>query len=598
MSNPSRSATGGFRAIEWLGFIFAAVIWCFALVQWAMDVESFAGFLMSAATSLIMTLLFLAWWFTRKSYTLGQRFLIAGCALLMGIAVGVVCAGTIRPPVYVALFGLPIVLAIWGLWVPLTKGRAPQLRVSGLIVCLAVVWSAFLLIRVNGTRGNMRADIHWRWTPTAEQIYLAHASQASPATTEPSARPLHLQPGDWPGFRGPRRDGIVRGQGISLDWKATPPTVLWRQNVGPAWSSMAVVGGCVFTQEQRGPRECVVCRDAMNGREIWVHAETARFDEPLSGPGPRATPMFAGGRIYSQGTLGTLVCLDAATGRPIWSRDVRTDAGAALPIWGFSSSPLVTDDRVIVFTAGEGRKGLLAYSLDGGAPLWTADTGKISYASPQAFDFGSDHLVVVYATEGLFGVDLKDGHIRWQFPLGQVVGLPVCIQACQVNPHALVLGYGASFGAERVELSSDNRSITRGWVTRQMKPSFSDMVYHDGFLYGFDGTVFCCVDASTGVRRWREGRYGAGQVVLLDEQSVMIVTSEDGQAILLRCNPQQSEELGRLPAISGKAWNHPAFAGGRLYMRSDSEMACVQFKPIGNREITKSEAALAIHAAQ
>lgn len=583
MSNPSRSASGGFRLIDWLGLALAAAIWCLTFAQWILDVESFAGFLMATATNLIMTLLFVVWWFTRRSYTLGQRFLVAGLALLMGIGVAVLCAGAIRPPVYVALFGIPIVLTIWGLWVPLTTRRTPQFRVGGLIGCLAVVWSAFLLIRVNGTQGDLRADLHWRWTPTAEQIYLAHASQAPVATTEPSARLLHLQPGDWPGFRGPRRDGIVRGQSIALDWAQTPPTVLWRQTVGPAWSSMAVVDGCVFTQEQRGPKECIVCRDATNGREIWVHSEAARFDEPMSGPGPRATPTFANGHIYAQGTLGTLVCLDAATGRQIWTRDVRKDANAAVPMWGFCNSPLVIDDRVIVFAGGEGKKGLLAYSLDGGAPLWTADTGKISYSSPQAFDFGSEHVAILYATEGLFGIDLKDGHVQWQLPLAGVVGIPVVVQACQIGPHALVLGYGASFGAERVELSSDGRSITRGWVTRQMKPSFSDMVYHNGFLYGFDGTVFCCVDASTGVRRWREGRYGAGQVLLLEDQGVMIVTSEDGQAILLRCNPQRSEELGRIQAISGKAWNHPALAGDRLYMRSDSEMACVQLKAIGHR---------------
>lgn len=578
MSHPSDSATRGFRPIEWLGLAFAAVIGCVSLAQWALDVESFAGFLLAATTNLLMTLFFVIWWFTRRSYALRQRFLVAGCALIIGIAVGALCAGTIRPPVYVALFGIPIVLAIWGLWVPITARRTPPLPVGGLIVCVAAVWSAFLLIRVNGIKGDMRADLHWRWTPTAEQIYLAHASQSPVATTEPSARALHLQPRDWPGFRGPSRDGIVDGQSIALDWAQSPPTVLWRQNVGPAWSSMAVVDGCVFTQEQRGPKECIVSRDATNGRQIWVHSETARFDEAMSGPGPRATPTFAQGRIYAQGALGTLVCLDAATGRQIWSRDVRADGNATAPIWGFSNSPLVTDDRVIVFAGGEGKKGLLAYSLDGGAPLWTADTGKISYSSPQAFDFGSEHLVVLYATEGLFGVDLKDGQVRWQLPMDQVVGVPVCVQPCQVNPHALVLGYGASFGTERVELSSDGRSIARGWVTRQMKPSFSDMVFHDGFLYGFDGTVFCCVDASTGVRRWREGRYGAGQVVLLNDQGVMIVTSEDGEAILLRCNPRRSEELGRLQVISGKAWNHPALADGRLYMRSDTEMACVQLK--------------------
>lgn len=580
MSNLSRPATGSFRPIEWLGLLCALVIWAVSITQSLLDVESFVGFLLKAATLFAMTLLFVGWWYTRRSYTIRQRFLVIAGALLMGILTGIVNARAIQPPVYVALFGIPILLTIWGLWVPLMAGRSGRPRVGGLIACIAAVWCGFLLIRVNGTLGNMQADLHWRWTPTAEQIFLAQqARQKTGPTTEPIRRSLQLGANDWPGFRGPDRDGIVRGQSIALDWAHDPPKVLWRANVGPAWSSMAVVDGCVFTQEQRGPTECVVCRDTSNGHEIWVHSEASRFDEPMSGPGPRATPTFANGRIYAQGALGTLVCLDAASGKEIWSRNIKTDASAAVPMWGFSNSPLVVDNRVIVFAGGEGKKGLVAYPLDGAPPLWTADTGKVSYSSPQVFDFGAERLVVLFASEGFFGVSLKDGQIRWQLPLGQAVGVPVAVQPCRVGPQAFVLGYGASFGSERVELSGDGHSLSPRWVTRQLKPSFSDMVYYNGDVYGFDGTVFCCMDAATGARHWREGRYGAGQVLLMKDQGVLIVTSEDGQAILLRCDPQHSEELGRIQIISGKAWNHPAFAHGCLYLRSDSEMACVQLKP-------------------
>lgn len=584
MSNPSSPPISrDTRPTEWLGLAFIAVLWILMLGQWLLDVESFAGFLLMTAANLVMTLLFVVWWFSRRSYELSQRFLVLGVALLLGIIVGVLCARAIRPPVYVALFGIPIVLGIWALWVPVTAGRPQRFRVGGLVACLVVFWSAFLLIRVNGTHGNMRADVHWRWTPTAEQMYLAQNSPKANPATVPAVRQLQLRPGDWPGFRGPYRDGVVRGLAIATDWAKSPPPVLWRQLVGPAWSSMAVVDGCVFTQEQRGPREAVVCRDAASGAEIWVHEDPVRFDEALSGPGPRATPTFASGRIYAQGTLGTLNCLDAATGKLIWSRDVRADSGAAVPMWGFSNSPLVTADRVIVFAGGEGKKGLLAYPLDGGSPLWTTDAGKVSYSSPQAFEIDSENQIVLFACEGLFAVNASDGQIRWEHRLGATVGIPVAVQPCLVAPDAFVLGYGASFGSQRVRVAADHQSATREWVTRQFKPSFSDMVFHDGYVYGFDGTVFCCVDPATGARHWREGHYGAGQVLLLADQGVMIVTTEDGQVILLRCNPQQNEELGRIQAITGKAWNHPALAGDRLYLRSDAEMACVQLTAIAKK---------------
>jgi outer membrane protein assembly factor BamB len=365
---------------------------------------------------------------------------------------------------------------------------------------------------------------------------------------------------------------------IATDWNQSPPTVLWRERVGPAWSSMAVVDGFVFTQEQRENREAIVCRDAMTGKETWAHEDAGRFEEAMSGVGPRATPTFAGGRIYALGALGTLDCLDAATGQLIWSRDVRKDADAALPIWAFSGSPLVMDDRVIVFAGGEGKKGLLAYSCSDGHPLWTADAGKMSYASPQAYDDAGGRRVLMFTNEGLFAVEPVMGQVRWTYPLKGPLGIPACIQACPVGPGSLVVGIGASFGTERIQLAADGGSPSRKWVTPRVKPSFSDMVFHDGFLYGFDKTYFCCVDAATGNRKWREGEYGAGQVLLLADQGFMIVTSEDGQAILLRCNADRNEELGRVHAVEGKTWNHPAVAGDRLYVRSDGEMVCLQLK--------------------
>jgi hypothetical protein len=130
-----------------------------------------------------------------------------------------------------------------------------------------------------------------------------------------------------------------------------------------------------------------------------------------------------------------------------------------------------------------------------------------------------------------------------------------------------------------VQIAAAGSPPTRLWVTNQLKPSFSDMVFYNGNLYGFDNTTFCCVDAATGKRRWREGGYGAGQVLLLADQGALIVASETGSLTLLRCNPNQHEELGTIEAVSGKLWNHLAFARGRLYVRSDGEMTCLEPKP-------------------
>ncbi|HZL35498.1 MAG TPA: PQQ-binding-like beta-propeller repeat protein [Tepidisphaeraceae bacterium] len=579
LSYPTPSPAVRAQRTNWLGLAFVAVIWGYYLILRLLDTESFVGFLSMLGVNLLMTLLFAVWWFTRRAFTRRQRFLAFAAALLTCCLFVGFSPFSLRPTL--VLFGNPLVLTLGAVWILATSRAASRMRMGGLFACIALGWGAFLLIRVNGTHGNMSADMHWRWTPTAEQLYLAEQGKHPAAATRPAGRRIELRPGDWPGFRGPGRDGIVRGLSIALDWEKSPPAVLWRQRIGPAWSSMAVVDGCVFTQEQRGGREAVVCRNALTGGEIWVHDRPARFEESMSGVGPRATPTFANGRIYAQGALGALDCLDAGTGALIWTRDIRADAGAALPMWGFCASPLVVGDHVIVFAGGEGKKGLLAYPLDGGAPAWTADAGKVSYASPQIFGNGAQRRIVMFANEGVFAVDAGTGRIVWDFPLQGGVGIPASIQACQIGANDLVLGNGVAFGLQRITIPPNAPSATRIWITRKMKPSFSDMVYYNGYLYGFDGTVFCCIDASTGARRWRDGHYGAGQVVLLADQGVMIVSSEDGQVVLLRCNPDRHEELGQIQAITGKAWNHPAVAGDRLYVRSDGEMACIQLVASG-----------------
>ena len=571
---------------DWLGVVSAAAMGGMFLAGWALDIQSFPWFLWTLGVDVAMTLLFLAWWFTRRSFPPASRLWVAAAALAMGVVVGMLTRRTIPLPIFLVLSGVPALVAAWWAVFMLTRRLPARARGLALVACFALVWSPFLLIRLTGYQGNLRADMHWRWTPTAEELYLAERSPSGAAaaipggTTMPAVQEaVELRPGDWPAFRGPGRDAVARGVRIAADWSQSPPKLLWRQRVGPAWSSMAVVGGLVFTQEQRGDREAVVCRTAQTGGEVWAHEDRVRFEEAMSGVGPRATPAFAGGRLFAQGSFGALNCLDAASGRLIWSRDVRADTGAPLPMWGFCNSPLAIDDRVIVFAGGDAKKGLIAYSVLDGHPLWTADAGKLSYASPQPFVGAGGNAVLMFTNEGFFCVDAPTGRVAWAMPIEQRVGLPAALQPCAVSQHSIVLGNGAAFGAERLEVQAGETAPTRTWETPRMKPAFSDMVAHEGFIYGFDGTVFCCVDAATGTRRWREGRFGAGQVVLLADQGLLIVSSEDGQAVLLRCNHDRYEELGRVQAVSGKAWNHPAVAGDCLYVRSDAEMACLQLQP-------------------
>ena len=195
------------------------------------------------------------------------------------------------------------------------------------------------------------AEFAWRWTETSEERFLAQAGDERRKLRSSSA--AAVSGASWPGFRGPERDGIVHGVRIETDWSMSSPVELWRRQVGPGWSSFAVSGDLLYTQEQRGDDEVVVCYDIATGDPVWSHGDGTRFWEAIGGAGPRATPTLHDGRVCTFGATGILKALDAANGTVEWSRSVASDSGAKVPYWGFSSSPLVVDDVVIVAAAGQ-----------------------------------------------------------------------------------------------------------------------------------------------------------------------------------------------------------------------------------------------------
>jgi outer membrane protein assembly factor BamB len=340
---------------------------------------------------------------------------------------------------------------------------------------------------------------------------------------------------------------------------------------------MIVVGERLFTQEQRGELEAVVCLDAATGKEVWSHEDKARFWDTVSGAGPRATPVFDSGRIYSLGGTGILNCLDAARGKLVWTRDVAAESGAAVPGWGFSGSPMVANGLVIVFAGGPNDKGLLAYRADTGQPVWSAAAGQMSYSSPQLASLGGQPQVLQLSDGGLFAFEPESGKPLWNFGT-PTPGAPLSLQPHVLNDSQVVVTSPADFGLALVDLSPANDAweTTRRWGSSEIHPSFNDFVVCKGHVFGFNEAIFACVDLENGKRRWKKGRYGHGQVVLLAEQELLLVLAETGEVVLVAANPEKLEELSRFQAIEGKTWNHPAIAHGRLFVRNGEQMACYE----------------------
>jgi outer membrane protein assembly factor BamB len=375
---------------------------------------------------------------------------------------------------------------------------------------------------------------------------------------------------EWPGFRGPARDGVIHGVRIATDWTASPPVELWRRAIGPGWSSFAVDGDYVYTQEQRGDDEIVASYSLATGEPLWMHRDATRFWESNAGPGPRGTPTLGGNRVYAFGATGLVNALDARTGAVVWQRDARADTGARIPDWGFASSPLVVGEVVIVAVAGQ----LIAYDRVSGEPRWTGAPGGTSYSSPHLATIDGVPQVLFLGGSGVTSIDPASGRVLWDHAWeGGAIVQPSVIGDRDVLINAIAWTGGVGTRRLAVERATDGWRASERWTSNGLKPYYNDFVVHEGYAYGFDGSILASLDLADGRRAWKGGRYGAGQLVLLADQSLLLVVSEDGDLALVRASPDAFTEVARVPAIEGKTWNHPALAGDVLLVRNGEEMA-------------------------
>jgi outer membrane protein assembly factor BamB len=480
----------------------------------------------------------------------------------------------------IVLYALPAALTAGALWLLLTPPLGWSWRRLGLVVALLLPMGYYALLRLDGVWGEFTPSLSWRWSETTEAQSLAEIRRRqAPTPMSAPAKPLELEPGDWPGFRGAERDGKLHGVRLATNWAKDPPQLVWKQRIGPGWSSFAVLGNRLYTQEQRGDDEVVVCYEADSGKEQWVHRdEGVRFVEAVGGNGPRATPTFAAGRLYTLGAKGKLNCLDAATGKLHWSREVTEDAGAKVPMWAYASSPLVVQGLVAVFAGGPGHKAVQAYDAETGAPKWAAGEGTHSYSSPQLMTIHGALQVVIVSEQGLSGIDPRDGNVLWNYAWDE--GIQRVIQPARIGESDFLLGTTFAKGTRRLHVSHGKNgwTVEQVWQTKAISPYFNDMVIYDNHLYGFDGTFLVCVSLDDGKRCWKERGYGAGQVLLLDDQGILLVSTETGDIALVAAQPSALNELARITALEGKTWNHPVIAHGRLYVRNDHWMACYQLK--------------------
>ena len=478
---------------------------------------------------------------------------------------------------YLTAFIIVLTILILTGWFAGFSGLPRRARLGGLVALAVLALGALVFLklttRVEGTVSGVGVPrLVWKWTPRPGEntVQLPTVNPASAThvdlTTTTST--------DFPEFLGQGRQNAITGVGLTRDWNA-PPRKLWSQPIGLGWGSFAIVGQWAVTQEQRGSNEVIACYETATGKVCWLHSNSdARFTEWQGGDGPRATPTITGGRVYAMGATGILDCLDGTTGKAIWSHNILEDTSSHNLTYGKTCSPLVSDNLVIV-TGGEGGPTLLAFGKQDGAPAWKAGGDTPGYASPMLATIAGIRQVLTINSQSVAGYALADGQPLWRFTWPG--GMPKVPQAVPLDHDRVLIsaGYGLGTLVLQVSKASEGKQAVRTlWESRSLKPKMSNVVVHQGFVYGLDDAILTCLDLETGKRMWRGESYGFGQLLGVDD--LLVIQAESGEVALVEANPTAYRELGRFQALSGKTWNNPALSGHRLLVRNDHEAACFE----------------------
>ena len=596
----------------WPGILAAAVI---LPIRFLLPLAWPDGVMFAILGSVLFGLFVMLWWAFFSRAARAERW--GGLALMIAASVAAwavadVSIKTGAMGFLIVMLCIPMLGVLFPLAVLATREQTTAMRRVSMAAAIVIACGMWAVVRTEGmTSDGIGSDLRWRWSTTSEERLLADAVAPLPpsaapvpaapapvASAPPAAEPIRTAPepvaaGEgaiapapiapavvpalWPGFRGPARDGVIKGVRIATDWSTTAPAALWRRAIGPGWSSFAVSGDLFYTQEQRGDEEIVAAYRLTTGEPVWAHRDRVRFWESNGGAGPRATPTLGRDRLYAFGATGLLNALDPASGAVIWSRNVAADSGVPVPDWGFSSSPLLIDDLVIVAAVGK----LMAYDLTTGTPRWSGPDAGPGYSSPHVITIDGVPQVLLLTGPFATSVSAADGTRLWQHPIPSSSMAATIVQPAITAEGDLLISDGQIGGVRRVSVThgADGWAVAEKWTSNRLKPYFNDFVVHEGHAYGFDGTILACMDVADGGRKWKGGRYGNGQLMLLADQDLLLVTTEEGELVLVSATPGEFKEIARVPGIEGKTWNHPVLAGNILLVRNGEQMAAFRLAP-------------------
>ena len=383
--------------------------------------------------------------------------------------------------------------------------------------------------------------------------------------------------GEWPQWLGPERNGKSSETGILTDWAANSPRVLWKIGLGDGFSGIAVSGGRAYTMFADGGDEYALCVDAASGRELWRVQTGGEFSDWQGGDGPRSTPAIDGERAYFFSAGGKLYALDARSGERIWMRDLKNEFNASEPEWGFCASPLIDGNKLLIEVGGRPDKALAALDKMTGRTIWAAQNGKAGYSSPIIITVDGLRQAIFFTGREILAVDPEDGSLYWKEPWKTSYDVNAATPVF-IAPDRLFISSGYDVGGALYQISvqDGNAAVRQLWFSRGMKNKMNTSICHDGYLYGIDGKILKCLDAASGEEQWKTRGFGEGTLIMADGH--LLVLSDRGVLGLVKATPERYLSVGEAKVLEGLCWTVPSLAGGRLFLRNQREMVCLEIK--------------------
>ena len=383
---------------------------------------------------------------------------------------------------------------------------------------------------------------------------------------------------EWPQWRGPARDGISNETALLTSWPADGPEVLWRIPLGDGYSGVSISQGRAYTMSALGDDEFVICLEASNGKEIWRFRTDSRYVEG-NGDGPRSTPTVGGDSVFVLSAKGRLYALHAKSGEKLWEHNFVKEFGSSIPTWGFTTSALVENDFLLVEVGGEAGKSIVAFHKETGDVVWTSHTDAPAYSSPIAITVDGIRQVIFLTSKTLLSISPTDGKSYWTYPWlthnGINVATPIFIPEDKIFISA---SYDKGAALVRMKAAQDAVEVEEVWKNRVMKNHFNSSVLWGNYLYGFDNTILRCIEANTGAKQWATRGFGKGSLLLVDGH--LIVLGDGGKLALVEATPSGYKEKANAQILQGKCWTVPTLAGGKLYLRNQKEVVCLDLSSL------------------